>query len=201
MNNTTNELKQFLDNAPNVAAWWKDNRDQMERILNTHNASKNRYKTVYNICGTIAVFSSPFSIYSFHVIAQWITAVSVLGMGLAWVGMRKPLMLGSNDRLNPQQDINLEASLFVKAVPLERRKEVLQIITTHSDPSIRELVTILKPLQNLELPDAWWQKLNDLVWPLAVSTPTPTAEQQLQSVFVDIDQQCHSKEQPKTLKL
>ena len=196
------ELKHHLENAPAVAVWWNDNRAQMAEFLKKRSASKSRYEMVYSICSVTTVFSLPPSLYMVGTVSPWITAVSLLGMGMCWwMYKRHPLTLGTNNGLNPQKDVNLEAHLFESDAPLEQRKEVLQIIKNHPDPNIRDLVPLLKPLQNLELPNAWWKKLSDCVLPLASPVAVPTVEQQLQTVFVEIDQQCHSQEKPKTLKL
>lgn len=196
MVNSTAEIKHLLDKAPSVAQWWKNNRDPIEKIVKKKANSKDFYQCTSALLALTALMSMPFIPISWVALGVMLSAG--FGAYLSSSHAHKPIALNSCD-FNPQKDVGLDVYLFEKKVPLEKRKEVLQIIVNHPDQRIRELVPNLKPLQNLDLPDAWWEKLHNLVLPLCPIAPN--VEQQLQTVFVEIDQQCYTQEQPKTLRL
>lgn len=200
MTNPTTELKHHLENAPAVAVWWSDNRMKIKKAIENKNGKKEFYNMIVGICAMGMTLSFLYSFLSRDVSGLWLLGGSIIGC-VAFDHFARAVGVTLPDDLNPEKDIGLEPLLFELSVPLQQRKDVLQIIVNSPDPDIRKLLPSLKPLQDLELPDAWWGKLSACVLHVSPTTPIPTVDQQLQSVFVEIDQQCHSKEKPKTLKL
>lgn len=91
-----------------------------------------------------------------------------------------------------------------KTMELHKQKEILQKIVNHHHSDVQQYTSHLPPLQYLQLPDAWWWAVEKALDDIPVQETigaAKSAQQEINDVYVEIEQKSQTSVAPKMLKV
>lgn len=209
------QFEKLITNAEHSAQWWKDNRSQVNAVVRKKKIAQRVLGGVAMVCcfgGVVATMwtaSFPFQaqdgLYAVLSVFAGSLVTSTLLYGCIKVHF-KICEWWPKHAPRPDNAMGVSIDLLNNEDPMDlhKRKEILQRIINHPSAAVRAYVPTLPQLQNLDLPDVWWQAVE-----VALNTiPTErsavavkTAQQQLDEVYIEIQQHTAHQNAPKVMKI
>lgn len=204
------QFEKLIANAEQSAQWWRDNQLKVNKVVR----QKNLALSILHAGAVLLSFgmfaggiwggltftpSGPVTVLGFSMLAACAPLVTI-GYAYARVKMER---WWPKSCPHPDSEMGVYPALFhgVEA-SLDIRKNILQHIMGHSNEAVRAHVSALAQLQNLDLPDAWWKELQFTLTCIPNEPQiSKTAQQQLDEVYVEIQQHTAHQNAPKVMKI
>lgn len=185
------KITKLIDEAPQTAAWWAKNKHTIVK--------KNKIIEMIEFGCTITAWLGPIitlGLFAFlnskNGYMYW-TSMALVGlvpMCIPFLLSMKGLSLHSKQAQNSAQKLGIDiGSENGKKVSSWQKKEVLDILLNHSDPSIHYVLPKILSVRALDLPKSWWsalqESLNDV--PSNRVVVQKTADDEVNDIYTKID--------------
>ena len=185
------KIKKLIEQAPQTAAWWAENKRTIVKKNKT-------METIEFGCIITAGVGPPliWGLFAFlnskNGFMFWalMALVGLLAICVPFIINMKGLSLHSKQNQDSAQNLGVDiGSENGKKVSSRRKKEVLDILLNHSDPSIHHVLPKILAVRALDLPKSWWsalrEALNDV--PSNHVVVQKTADDEVNDLYTKID--------------
>ncbi len=190
------KIKKLIDEAPEFKRWWEQNHTQIQAGFKKKSKWFSRFAAAM-FCGGVGLL-----LYGAVVIGPNPLPWEVFGL-VGCVFLYVFLVAHCCVKLNkwysrwPQNtpkilleflnaDKFLKEGVIISSSKAEKQKEIVKTMVHHPNVEARHHATQLLSLKNMNMPDMWWRALELSLQ--EVPQPSKTSEQELESVYVEIEQ-------------
>lgn len=208
------QFEKLIGNAEHSAQWWKGNHSQVNAVVRKKKIAQRVLGGVAMVCffgsiaATVCASDFPLQRHALYAVLSILAGSLVTGTLLygcinvhfkicEWWPKHAP---------RPDNAMGVSIDLLNNEDPMDlhKRKEILQRIVNHPSAAVRAYVPTLPQLQNLDLPDVWWQAVGvalNTIPKERSAVAVKTAQQQLDEVYIEIQQHTAHQNAPKVMKL
>lgn len=207
-----NHLENLLANASSTAIWWKGNQRVIKKAIRNKNTM-----WLASGCAMLASVVAGGAL-TLHITTQFAPIESFGGVVGSFLGCicMAPLLVSvdvwrtkmwnkwPNNCAPPSSELKLKLFHRNHVIGAHQKKDILKQIAHHPNLHVQKHIVELPALQYLELPDAWWEAVENALSAIPHSEATcavKSAQQQLTEVYVDIELQSQKTTAPKILKV
>lgn len=185
------KITKLIKEAPKTAIWWAQNKHAIVK--------KNKTVEMIEFGCMISAWSGPvltWGLFAFlnstNGYMYWtsMALVGLLPLCISLILTMKGMSLHSKQTRFSAQNFGVDiCSEKGKKVSSRQKKEVLDILLNHSDPSIHQVLPKILAARALDLPKSWWsalqEALNDV--PSNHVVVQKTADDEVNDIYTKID--------------
>lgn len=209
---SVNQLENLLTNASSTATWWEKNQQRLKKVM--RNKKWMWFATGCAMIGML-VAGGTLTLHITTLFAPIESFGGFLGLCLGCACIA-PLLVSVDVWRNkmwnkwPKHLVPPSSELTVKIfnedvfIDLHQKKNILQRIANHPNSTVQQYISQLPALQHLQLPNAWWKAVEKSLSEISDQDAiyeVKSAQQQINEVYIDIEQKTQKSLTPKILKV